>query len=282
MTTLAANLSDTAMSLRVNAAVTDPAEFYQIDDEIIWVAAVSTTINGSLSPVRYEDDTLWQIKERGISTTAPASHTSGATVTPLLLGAGGGAGGVMVDNTVDPPAAVTTLVAPGATIAGDEATLRRVVVVGTADEDVTVGSYGQSPGDGIVTAQLWATTAGLGGAIASQLANANGDGDAETPSTASTSGTGNATSGVKAEASGSGNADVTSYAYAETGQAIAGMKAWRGVVTAGLDAVVDGTSGRLGFNGTTPIEKPIVPLTTPGVQDVIDALVAYGLIVQSD
>jgi hypothetical protein len=90
MTTLAANLSDSATEMRVNAAVTDPAEFYQIDDEIIWVAAVSTTINGSLSPVRYEDDTLWQIKERGVSTTAPASHLSGATVTPLLLGAGGG------------------------------------------------------------------------------------------------------------------------------------------------------------------------------------------------
>jgi hypothetical protein len=123
MTTLAANLAADDMTLRVNAAVTDPAEFYQIDDEVIWIAAVSTTINGSLSPVRYEDTTLWQIKQRGFSTTAPATHTSGATVTPLLLGAGGGSGGVTVDNTVDPPAEVTTIIALGATIAGAEATL---------------------------------------------------------------------------------------------------------------------------------------------------------------
>lgn len=42
----------------------------------------------------------------------------------------------------------------------------------------------------------------------------------------------------------------------------------------------DGTT--VGFYGTTPITKPTVVLTTPSVQDVIDALVALGLIAQSD
>lgn len=41
-------------------------------------------------------------------------------------------------------------------------------------------------------------------------------------------------------------------------------------------------AGLIGFYGATPITRPVVPLTTPAVQDVIDALVALGLITQSD
>lgn len=38
----------------------------------------------------------------------------------------------------------------------------------------------------------------------------------------------------------------------------------------------------LGFYGVTPVVQQNVPLTTPTVQDVIDALVALGLVEQSD
>lgn len=38
----------------------------------------------------------------------------------------------------------------------------------------------------------------------------------------------------------------------------------------------------LGFFGHTPVARPVVPLTTPTVQNVIDALVALGLVVQHD
>ena len=38
----------------------------------------------------------------------------------------------------------------------------------------------------------------------------------------------------------------------------------------------------VGFFGATPVAIATVPLTTPAVQDIIDALVGYGLIVQSD
>ena len=34
--------------------------------------------------------------------------------------------------------------------------------------------------------------------------------------------------------------------------------------------------------GVTPIAPPVVPLTSPGVQDVVDALIALGLVTQSD
>lgn len=38
----------------------------------------------------------------------------------------------------------------------------------------------------------------------------------------------------------------------------------------------------VGFYDTTPISQPVVPLTTPLPQDIIDALVALGLVSQSD
>lgn len=41
-------------------------------------------------------------------------------------------------------------------------------------------------------------------------------------------------------------------------------------------------SQKLGFFGATPVVQQNVPATTPTVQQVIDALVALGLIEQSD
>jgi hypothetical protein len=52
-----------------------------------------------------------------------------------------------------------------------------------------------------------------------------------------------------------------------------------GGVTVGGDLKVFGDSG---FYGTNPVGQPNVPMTTPGVQDVIDALVLLGLVEQSD
>lgn len=44
----------------------------------------------------------------------------------------------------------------------------------------------------------------------------------------------------------------------------------------------DSGAPQVGFLGRTPILRPVVPQTTPSVQDVIDALVALGLVDQSD
>lgn len=42
------------------------------------------------------------------------------------------------------------------------------------------------------------------------------------------------------------------------------------------------SDSKVGFYGATPVVRPVVPLTTPSAQDIIDALVAQGLITQSD
>lgn len=41
-------------------------------------------------------------------------------------------------------------------------------------------------------------------------------------------------------------------------------------------------TGNVGFYNTTPVAQPNVPLTSPTVQNVIDALVTLGLVEQSD
>lgn len=60
-----------------------------------------------------------------------------------------------------------------------------------------------------------------------------------------------------------------------------------GVLTAINGSTVGLTVGsaptdKLGFFGTAPIVRPTVVLTSPDAQDVIDALVALGLIAQAD
>lgn len=42
------------------------------------------------------------------------------------------------------------------------------------------------------------------------------------------------------------------------------------------------STSKVGFYGTTPVVRPVVPETTPDADDIIAALVALGLITQSD
>jgi hypothetical protein len=89
--------------------------------------------------------------QRGVGGSTAASHTSGATLTRYYPEAPGGtgSGGVTVDNTVDPPAAVTTLVAPAAIVSGDTATFPLgLALIGpyTADFDADdLGDIGWIP-----------------------------------------------------------------------------------------------------------------------------------------
>lgn len=50
----------------------------------------------------------------------------------------------------------------------------------------------------------------------------------------------------------------------------------------GLTMIEADSANKLGFFGAPPASRPVVPLTTPDAQDVIDALVALGLVTQSD
>jgi hypothetical protein len=49
---------------------------------------------------------------------------------------------------------------------------------------------------------------------------------------------------------------------------------------AGMVALADATSARMGFFDATPVARPEVP-ATPTEQDIVDALVALGLVTQA-
>jgi hypothetical protein len=100
-----------AGTIRVSAPLSNPSYpiFYDLDSETIKVTD-------------HADTTQWEV-ERGVAGTNAARHARSTFLVPNASPYGGGGSGVTVDNGSDPPAAVTTLVAPGAVIAGDSATL---------------------------------------------------------------------------------------------------------------------------------------------------------------
>lgn len=96
-----------------------PSPYVQVGDELIEIR--------SRYPSRIYQPTQQPLPpkirvRRGTAGTTAASHNNGSTLTPIY-GAGTSGGGLIVDNQSDPPAEVTTLIVPGATITGDEATL---------------------------------------------------------------------------------------------------------------------------------------------------------------
>lgn len=76
--------------------------------------------------------TSWSV-ERGQAGTARAAHSGGASIS-VPAGGGGGGSGVTVDNGVDAPAAVTTLVARTALIDGDTATIGQITISADAPD----------------------------------------------------------------------------------------------------------------------------------------------------
>jgi len=123
MVTLATAVNTTATTWHLSGALPDDTEYIQVDDEL--VAVITPAIRES----QRDPFTLFCEVERGVAGDV-TSHSQGATLTTLPnppLGGGSGSG-VTVDNTVDPPAEIATLIAPGATIDGDEATLAAVDV----------------------------------------------------------------------------------------------------------------------------------------------------------
>lgn len=159
MTTLAANLSNSATSMRVNAAVTNPAPYYQIDSEIVQLMVNGTTVQApAFSPTRTLDATLLQI-ERGISGTTKAAHLSGATLTAVYdPSVGGGAGGMDVTGqSGGSVSAATALSTPGTVVEsspGVAAVGGSVVVVAADPGAIGPGNlwlqvvFGDGNGDG--------------------------------------------------------------------------------------------------------------------------------------
>lgn len=118
MATLSANIDATQTVIPVSGTAPTPGTFWTVGSESIQFLGTSRGQQGRAYQRAY-----WSV-DRGIAGTTAATHLSGATLTEYHPDANGGAGGgVNVDNGVDAPAAVTTLVAPGAVIDGSSATL---------------------------------------------------------------------------------------------------------------------------------------------------------------
>jgi hypothetical protein len=135
--------------------------------------------------------------QRGVGGSTPASHTSGATLTRYYPEAPGGtgSGGVTVDNTVDPPAAVTSMTVPGAVLAGADADLTSVVTIRQATAVLTDAQVKAlpttpvelvaAPGPGSVLSQIGAigildSTAGAYTNLVGRIEVGNDDGAAFT------------------------------------------------------------------------------------------------------
>ena len=163
---------------------------------------------------------------------------------------GGGGGSLTVDNQSDPPAEVTSLVAVGATISGDEATLGGrfyaqdtdpgAVGAGAVWKDTTLSGSSTkwwernadndgwdaaavrrtvSSGDNVSNAGTYASAVGAGIADARIFATASGDGPANASAHANTDGDGEADASAVAIAGGSGDAYGLTYAQTVDGTA---------------------------------------------------------------
>lgn len=113
MTALAAAIDATQPLIAVDTALSTTAEpvgpLWQVDDEVIQLRGTSRGATGA------GPKTTWLV-ERGARGTTKATHLSGAPLTPVDPFEGTGGGGVTVDNEVDEPTEVTTIVSAGAEI----------------------------------------------------------------------------------------------------------------------------------------------------------------------
>jgi hypothetical protein len=124
MAALAGNITADQTTIPVSGDAPTSGSYFIIGSEAILFLGTSRGPQGRAFLRSY-----WSV-DRGVAGTTKATHSNGATLTQYYPDAAGGVGGsgVTVDNLTDPPAAVTTLVAPGATFDGDSATLAYVLV----------------------------------------------------------------------------------------------------------------------------------------------------------
>lgn len=194
--TLTSSIGPTDRTIAITGTVPDSIEAgyeFRIDDERL----VLTTFG--LHEVYYaafrqmEADRNSWVVERGVA----VSHDAGAEIlgavdafvsaetetppTPFASTAGGG--GVSVDNG-STTAEVTTLVAPGAVIAGDTATLGKWTLVGASGEFLDASVAVTATGSGKARADRTATGTSFADAYANTVVVGNGDAEANVTVTA--------------------------------------------------------------------------------------------------
>jgi hypothetical protein len=150
--TLAATINSTTRNLTLSGAISGitNGDLFLLEDELVEFDHFKTPRNPRLL------DETKVVVTRGVAGTTKAGHDSGTAVQAAVLSyvasedeakpdpvGTGGSGGVTVDNGTDPPAAVTTLVAPGAVIVDGTADLSAVLqlrLIGPFSIDYTMGA----------------------------------------------------------------------------------------------------------------------------------------------
>lgn len=213
----------------------------KFDDEYVMVTGGAAPIDARPypNPTTYR----WEV-ERGVLGSNPAAHAIAAemTVDPSI------GGGLSLDNGVDAPVPVTTLVAPGATIDGDAATLGKWANsdAETVDLSVTAAASG---GDAIVSRVATATD--IADAFADTTATAV-DGDAHADTTVTVTGEQDANARTIITADG-GTANGNLSATSQSGQATADIVVSTADGTAHADHSV--SSGTWRAYGTRTVQS---------------------------
>jgi hypothetical protein len=126
MATLAEDIAIDETDWLVSDDIPDSVDYLTVESEVVQVTATF--------PAQYQRGEATTSAPRirvvrGMGGTTAATHANGTALMPLIPpSSSAGGAGLTLDNTVDPPTAITTLVAPGATISGDEGTLPLSVV----------------------------------------------------------------------------------------------------------------------------------------------------------
>jgi hypothetical protein len=167
MATLSEDIAVDETDWLVSADIPDTIDYLTVESEVVQVTATF--------PAQYQRGEATTSAPRirvirGAGGTTMATHSSGTTLTPLIPPSSAvGGDGLILDNTVDPPTLITSLVAPGAVLTGDSADLsgllqlRRIGPFNVAwDSDPTnISSAGVPIGPtfdaGTVILATWAT-----------------------------------------------------------------------------------------------------------------------------
>jgi hypothetical protein len=264
MVTLAADI--TASQRRITVA--DPGSprigaLYRVGDELVsligyWKGIAEESVAGDDASTQawVPDDTRWRIG-RGAEATVAVSHASGAALTEWIVttSTGGGPGGassladVLAEGADADGLVITNL---GAPVDPDDA----------ATKEYADGIAGFDPTESGAGAQTRTLS----------LTSTDGQSTQNVLTAAATT----AVTNIKAESSGA-EAAVNLQPVGEGGSPAVTVHTVDGI---GLDGTTWLYGPLIGFYGTEPIAVPEVP-AAPLPQDIVDALVALGLVTQA-
>lgn len=278
MATLNGAISSTAELIRVTGTAPEPGAYFTVDSEAIRFLGTSRGATGRAFTRGY-----WSV-DRGVAGTTKATHSNGATLTryyPDSASAGGGGGGVTVtDGDVDVTA--TSITQPTGTVKQLSAGIAQILPVVISESD---------PG-AIGAGNLWLVGSGAGDPvqlrvrdesdvdwidITLRLDTTAGDQTVFSPDGTNSFNVSDSGMAVEIDArdsEGFGSNNIILSVHNDD-------RVFADIVKLDSTGVTVGNTGAaVGFFGGTPAAQPQVP-ASPDAQDIVDALVALGLISQA-